>query len=53
VYRYYSKPAFYIFLPVFEIIVLVMYAVARVDRLFYALRGDEQSYLGVEEHGMS
>jgi hypothetical protein len=51
--RYYSKPAFYIFLPTFEIIVLVMYVVARVDRMFYALRGDEQSYLGMEEREMN
>ena len=43
--RYYSKPAFYIFLPVFEIIVLVMYAVALVDRLFYAPRADSSPIL--------
>ena len=45
--RYYSKPALYIFLPVFEIIVLAMYAVARVDRMFYAPRRDEQSFVVV------
>lgn len=52
-HRYYSKPAFYIFLPTFEIIVLVMYAVARVDRMFYAPKGDEQFYLDIEEREMN
>jgi hypothetical protein len=39
----YSKPAFHIFLPVFEII-------ATVDRMFYAPRRDEQSFVAVEVH---
>lgn len=34
-YRYYSKPAFYLFVPVFELAVSCIYAGSRVDRLFY------------------
>jgi hypothetical protein len=47
--RYYSKPAFYIFLPGFELIILGMYAVTRVDRMFYALGRHEQ--LPLESRG--
>lgn len=39
--RYYSKPAFYVFVPVFELTVSAMYAAARVDRLFYAFSEKE------------
>ena len=49
-YRYYSKPAFYIFLPGFELIILGMYAVTRVDRMFYALGRHEQ--LPLESQGV-
>ena len=47
--RYYSKPAFYIFLPGFELIILGMYAVTRVDRMFYALGRHEQLLLEPRE----
>ncbi|KZO90301.1 hypothetical protein CALVIDRAFT_542783 [Calocera viscosa TUFC12733] len=32
---YYSKATFYVVVPVFELIVLVMFVVVRVDKLFY------------------
>ena len=52
--RYYSKPAFYIFLPGFELIILGMYAVTRVDRMFYALGHHEQlPWESGEEHEMN
>ena len=46
--RYYSKASFYVFLPVFELIVLGQYAVARVDKMFY-VSGSNERLARVEE----
>ncbi|KFY90487.1 hypothetical protein V498_05922 [Pseudogymnoascus sp. VKM F-4517 (FW-2822)] len=42
---YYSKAAFYVFVPAFELAVSCMFAATRVDRLFY-VKGKEE--VGVE-----
>lgn len=48
-YRYYSKPAFYVFVPVFELAVSCMYAAVRVDRLFYVEGKAEGRVVGEEK----
>ncbi|OBT85295.1 hypothetical protein VE02_07826 [Pseudogymnoascus sp. 03VT05] len=47
---YYSKPAFYVFVPVFELAVSCMYAAVRVDRLFY-VQGKGEGREGRGEKG--
>lgn len=48
--RYYSKPAFYVFVPLFELAVSCIYAATRVDRLFY-VKGKEEERVRREEKG--
>lgn len=48
--RYYSKPAFYVFVPVFELAVSCMYAGTRIDQLFY-VKGKGEAGEGQAERG--